>query len=103
MDDVKPGNKFGIELAEGQAIGLKYYHDLGQRIPRPEAERIYECARKICVSTPFVYNLPFTEAATEGHELDPLIYIELMVSHNYMLSLRLVLRSGSGKLSSWSS
>lgn len=62
LEDVAQ-EKFGIKLTAAQRIGVKYYEDLGQRMPREEAKAIYDRVAETALS------------------LDPKLLLELMGSY----------------------
>jgi len=39
LDDVTNCEKFGVTLTEGQRLGLKYFSDLNERMPRAEVSQ----------------------------------------------------------------
>ncbi|KAI0758829.1 hypothetical protein C8Q74DRAFT_1209393 [Fomes fomentarius] len=49
LEDVIAG-KGGIRLSDSQKIGLKYYHELQERIPRSEVQEIYDTILDIALS-----------------------------------------------------
>lgn len=50
LDDVKESQKFGITLSAAQEIGLKYYKDINERIPRAEVARHYHKIQRAALS-----------------------------------------------------
>ncbi|KIM37902.1 hypothetical protein M413DRAFT_252511 [Hebeloma cylindrosporum] len=62
LDDLRAG-KGGVKLSPVQEIGLQYYDDLNDRMPRAEAKAIFELIKPIALS------------------IDPKLYIEIMGSY----------------------
>lgn len=62
LEDVRESQKFGITLSAAQEIGLKYYKDINEQIPRAEVARHFQ---------------KITRAA---HSIDPYLIVECMGS-----------------------
>ncbi|ESK89489.1 dna polymerase lambda [Moniliophthora roreri MCA 2997] len=62
LDDLRKG-KGGVRLSKAQKIGLQYYDDINDRMPREEASAIFALIKPIALS------------------IDPALYIEIMGSY----------------------
>lgn len=50
LEDVKDSRKFGITLTAAQELGLKYYADINERIPRAEVARHFQKIQRAALS-----------------------------------------------------
>lgn len=50
LEDVKDSKKFGITLTAAQELGLKYYADINERIPRAEVARHFQKIQRAALS-----------------------------------------------------
>ncbi|KAL0574084.1 hypothetical protein V5O48_007869 [Marasmius crinis-equi] len=62
LEDLKKG-KGGVRLSMAQSIGLKYYNDINERMPRAEAGEIFDLIKPIALS------------------IDPDLFVEIMGSY----------------------
>ncbi|KAF8808330.1 hypothetical protein BYT27DRAFT_7137453 [Phlegmacium glaucopus] len=62
LDDVRAG-KGGVKLSTAQEIGLRFYDDINDRMPRSEAKAIFDLIKPIALS------------------IDPKLFIEIMGSY----------------------
>lgn len=50
LEDLKDSKKFGITLTSAQELGLKYYNDINERIPRAEVARHFQKIQRAALS-----------------------------------------------------
>lgn len=50
LEDVKDSKKFGISLTAAQELGLKYFDDINERIPRAEVARHFQKIQRAALS-----------------------------------------------------
>ncbi|KAK0188998.1 DNA polymerase lambda [Armillaria mellea] len=62
LDDIRT-EKYGTKLSRAQKIGLKYYDDINNRMPRDEAKALFDLIRPIALS------------------IDPKLFVEIMGSY----------------------
>lgn len=62
LDDISAG-KFGVSLSRAQEIGIRFYDDINDRMPRIEAKAIFDLIKPIALS------------------IDPQLFFEIMGSY----------------------